>query len=1025
MATEIAKAYVQIIPSTKGIKDKLTEALGGEAKSAGKSSGASAAQSFGESLKSGLGSAASTLGGAMKTALTAGAAGIAAASAGVVAFGKSSIDAGSQFDASMSQVAATMGVTTGEIGELRDFAMEMGAKTAFSATQAADALNYMALAGYDSNEAMEALPNVLNLAAAGGIDLAYASDMVTDAQSALGLSMDESAELVDKMAMASSKSNTSVAQLGEAILTVGGTAKNLAGGTTELSTALGILADNGVKGAEGGTALRNIILSLSAPTDTASDALERLGINVFDNEGKMRSLNDIFTDFNGSLSSMTQGEQTQVLNEIFNKVDLKSVNALLANTGDRFNELSGYIDDAAGAAEKMANTQLDNLTGDVTLFQSALEGAKILVSDQLTPSLRSFVQFGTDGLTQVSDAFREGGLSGAIGAAKDIILEAGSTIASEFPGMVTGAVQTVLHDVLGVSQETTDSVLGVMSSFGGAVSEVWSAIGGAIDTVSGSISNTGVTWSGVLDGVAAAVSAAGDAISDVITGMSGFISWLTSGSVGADAFKAAIVALTTGIVAYTAVMKTQKAITTLVTAAQTALNVVLNANPIGIVVTAVAALVAGLIYLWNTNDSVREAITSAWEAIKTGIGTAIDAVSGFFSNLAETASAIWESICTAASTAWETIKNVASVALQFVVELITGYFELITLPFQLIWANCGDIILSAWETIKSTVSTALETVRTTISTVWETITDTFTTVWETINGIVSAAVEAVSSTVSSVFTAVSGTVSSIWNGIQSTISSVWAGIQSAVSSAINAVSSTVSSVFQSVSNTVSSIWNTIKTTISTVVGNIKTTVSTAFQAVKTAITTPLNAAKSTVSSIFDSIKSAISDKINGAKDAVHSAIEAIKDKFNFTWSLPHLKLPHISITGSFSLSPPSAPHFSVSWYKKAMGNAMILDGASIFGAMGGQLLGGGEAGREVVAGEDHLMGLMRQTVGGEVGGDLAGLEEKLDRLIELLAELAGVTIQVNGADYKSKMELAEAIIAMIDRKRARREAAYG
>lgn len=1025
MATEIAKAYVQIIPSTKGIKDKLTEALGGEAKSAGKSSGASAAQSFGESLKSGLGSAASTLGGAMKTALTAGAAGIAAASAGVVAFGKSSIDAGSQFDASMSQVAATMGVTTGEIGELRDFAMEMGAKTAFSATQAADALNYMALAGYDSNEAMEALPNVLNLAAAGGIDLAYASDMVTDAQSALGLSMDESAELVDKMAMASSKSNTSVAQLGEAILTVGGTAKNLAGGTTELSTALGILADNGVKGAEGGTALRNIILSLSAPTDTASDALERLGINVFDNEGKMRSLNDIFTDFNGSLSSMTQGEQTQVLNEIFNKVDLKSVNALLANTGDRFNELSGYIDDAAGAAEKMANTQLDNLTGDVTLFQSALEGAKILVSDQLTPSLRSFVQFGTDGLTQVSDAFREDGLSGAIGAAKDIILEAGSTIASEFPGMVTGAVQTVLHDVLGVSQETTDSVLGVMSSFGGAVSEVWSAIGGAIDTVSGSISNTGVTWSGVLDGVAAAVSAAGDAISDVITGMSGFISWLTSGSVGADAFKAAIVALTTGIVAYTAVMKTQKAITTLVTAAQTALNVVLNANPIGIVVTAVAALVAGLIYLWNTNDSVREAITSAWEAIKTGIGTAIDAVSGFFSNLAETASAIWESICTAASTAWETIKNVASVALQFVVELITGYFELITLPFQLIWANCGDIILSAWETIKSTVSTALETVRTTISTVWETITDTFTTVWETINGIVSAAVEAVSSTVSSVFTAVSGTVSSIWNGIQSTISSVWAGIQSAVSSAINAVSSTVSSVFQSVSNTVSSIWNTIKTTISTVVGNIKTTVSTAFQAVKTAITTPLNAAKSTVSSIFDSIKSAISDKINGAKDAVHSAIEAIKDKFNFTWSLPHLKLPHISITGSFSLSPPSAPHFSVSWYKKAMGNAMILDGASIFGAMGGQLLGGGEAGREVVAGEDHLMGLMRQTVGGEVGGDLAGLEEKLDRLIELLAEMAGISITINGVDYKSKMELAEAIIAMIDRKRARREAAYG
>lgn len=1054
MATEIAKAYVQIIPSTKGIKDKLTEALGGEAKSAGKSSGASAAQSFGESLKSGLGSAASTLGGAMKTALTAGAAGIAAASAGVVAFGKSSIDAGSQFDASMSQVAATMGVTTGEIGELRDFAMEMGAKTAFSATQAADALNYMALAGYDSNEAMEALPNVLNLAAAGGIDLAYASDMVTDAQSALGLSMDESAELVDKMAMASSKSNTSVAQLGEAILTVGGTAKNLAGGTTELSTALGILADNGVKGAEGGTALRNIILSLSAPTDTASDALERLGINVFDNEGKMRSLNDIFTDFNGSLSSMTQGEQTQVLNEIFNKVDLKSVNALLANTGDRFNELSGYIDDAAGAAEKMANTQLDNLTGDVTLFQSALEGAKILVSDQLTPSLRSFVQFGTDGLTQVSDAFREDGLSGAIGAAKDIILEAGSTIASEFPGMVTGAVQTVLHDVLGVSQETTDSVLGVMSSFGGAVSEVWSAIGGAIDTVSGSISNTGVTWSGVLDGVAAAVSAAGDAISDVIDGIADAFGWATEQAQTDGTALNAVWDTVSGAVSgawdiiQTAVNTIVNAVGWLKTEVETdgtTINLAWDAmqravSTVGTVISsAIDGITGAFNYFVGSSESGSGLFSNAWELAADLFASAVMVISDAISAVGDTINwlvseattdgtlinTVWEGISTNFSTMTETLSAVFGAFAALFNGDVAGFGQ------GLLDAagSFMDGVKSKWETgwnlLLEILGPTLEAIRTTISTVWETITDTFTTVWETINGIVSAAVEAVSSTVSSVFTAVSGTVSSIWNGIQSTISSVWAGIQSAVSSAINAVSSTVSSVFQSVSNTVSSIWNTIKTTISTVVGNIKTTVSTAFQAVKTAITTPLNAAKSTVSSIFDSIKSAISDKINGAKDAVHSAIEAIKDKFNFTWSLPHLKLPHISITGSFSLSPPSAPHFSVSWYKKAMGNAMILDGASIFGAMGGQLLGGGEAGREVVAGEDHLMGLMRQTVGGEVGGDLAGLEEKLDRLIELLAEMAGISITINGADYKSKMELAEAIIAMIDRKRARREAAYG
>lgn len=356
----------------------------------------------------------STFGGKLKNGLAvaakASAAAMGAATAAVTAFAGASIKTGSEFDSSMSQVAATMGTTLDAIGQLRDFAMDMGAKTAFSATQAADALNYMALAGYDAEESMQALPNVLNLAAAGGIELAYASDMVTDAQSALGLSMEESAELVDKMAMASSKSNTSVAQLGEAILTVGGTAKTLAGGTTELSTALGILADNGVKGAEGGTALRNIILSLSAPTDTAAAAMKSLGLEVFDAQGNMRPLNEAFGDLEAALSTMTQGQQTQVLNEIFNKVDLKSVNALLANTGDRFNELSGYIDNATGSAENMAATQLDNFAGDVTLLKSAVEGVQIAFSDKLSPALREGTQFLTDLAGKAQEFIENGGI---------------------------------------------------------------------------------------------------------------------------------------------------------------------------------------------------------------------------------------------------------------------------------------------------------------------------------------------------------------------------------------------------------------------------------------------------------------------------------------------------------------------------------------------------------------------------------------------------------------------------------------
>ena len=352
---------------------------------------------------------------------------IGAGTAGLLAFGKSAVEVGMEFDSSMSQVAATMGYTVTEINTagseanetftaLRDAAKEAGATTAFSATEAADALNYMALAGYDSETAISMLPNVLNLAAAGSIDLATASDMVTDTQSALGLSLDETVELIDKMAKASSKSNTSVQQLGEAMLTVGGTAKNLKGGTTELSAALGILADNGVKGAEGGTALRNIILSLSAPTDKAAKSMQELGLTVFDSEGNMRGLNEIFTDLNESLGNMTQEQKINALNDIFNKVDLKSVNALLANSTDRFDELSEAINNAQGAAGNMAETQLDNLAGDITIMQSAMQSLQIAINDSVSPALREFVQIGTEGFSEIAEAIDAGDWDGAMDA---------------------------------------------------------------------------------------------------------------------------------------------------------------------------------------------------------------------------------------------------------------------------------------------------------------------------------------------------------------------------------------------------------------------------------------------------------------------------------------------------------------------------------------------------------------------------------------------------------------------------------
>ena len=309
-----------------------------------------------------------------------------------IGLAEDAVNVGMAFDSAMSQVAATMGVSVEEIGELREFAKDMGANTAFSATQAAEALNYMALAGYDAEKSMKMLPTVLNLAAAGGFELGRASDMVTDAQSALGLSIEETTVMVNQMAQTAARSNTNVEQLGDAILTLGATGKFMAGGTDRLQTVLGLLADNGIKGSEAGTKLRNMLLKLSSPTKEGAALIEELGLEIFDAQGNMRDMQDIMLGLNEAMSSMTQEERMKGLAELFNSRDLAAVNALLGTSKERWDELGTSIASAQGSAEKMANTQLGNLSGDITLLKSAAEGAKIEFSEGLTPALRDVVQ---------------------------------------------------------------------------------------------------------------------------------------------------------------------------------------------------------------------------------------------------------------------------------------------------------------------------------------------------------------------------------------------------------------------------------------------------------------------------------------------------------------------------------------------------------------------------------------------------------------------------------------------------------
>ena len=476
MALEVGKAYLQIIPSLKGMEGTLTEELGGEAEKAGKKAG-------------------SVLGGAMSVSIgNLATQAISKVASGAMDFVTGSIQAGSDFDKAMAQVAATMGKSVGEIGDLRDFAQQMGASTAFSASEAAEALNYMALAGYDANKSMAALPAVLDLASAGGIALGRASDMVTDAQSALGLSMDETFDMVNQMAMAASKSNTSVEQLGDAMLKIGATARSVKGGTSELATILGVLADNGIKGTEGGTHLRNILLSLQSAADNSGKitlvgedqekGIEELSIQLYDAEGNMRSMVAVINDMQKAMAGMTQQEKDVITSGVFNKTDLSSVNALLGTSVYRFAQLRAAISSAEGSATEMAETQLDNLAGDTVAFQSALEGVKITISDALTPTLRDFTKLGTETLQAITQSYKSGGIDSvmdvlgeqltkglklAMGKIPDTISKAGTFVSSILEGLstllpqlVSGVLQAAISIIQSLSEVLPQLVAGVL-----------------------------------------------------------------------------------------------------------------------------------------------------------------------------------------------------------------------------------------------------------------------------------------------------------------------------------------------------------------------------------------------------------------------------------------------------------------------------------------------------------------------------------------------------------------------------------
>ena len=845
---------------------------------------------------------------------------VSVASAAVTAMGGAAVKTAADFESSMSQVQATMGITKDSMSTLdgqsvntmdalSDLAKEMGAKTAFSASECAEALNYLALAGYDTQEMADTLPTVLNLAAAGGLDLASASDMVTDAMSALGMKTSDANKMVDQMAKTASSTNTSVGQLGEGILTIGATAKTVKGGTAELNTALGILANNGIKGAEGGTHLRNVILSLQNPTDGAAKTMEKLGVQTYDSEGNMRSLNDILGDLNKSMDGMTSAEKANIIATIFNKTDLASVNALLANTGDTWTDLQIAIENSGGAAQQMADTQLDNLKGQLTILKSAVEGFAISIGDALMPMIKNIVakiQSFVDWLNNLDEGTRQ------------VIVKIGLFVAALGPFLVI--LGTVISKV-GVAMQAFSKLglkLTSLMSNAGGVSGIMGKVGAAI----GGISAPVVAVVAVIAVLAAAfvhlwrtnedfrnsIIVIWERIKSVFSGFAqGITDRLNALGFDFQNFKEVVSALWNGLCNFLAPIF-EGVFTQIANILETVLGVIT-----GILDVFIGMFTGNWSQAW---EGVKGIFGSVWDFIKNTftnymnvIQNVANVVLGWFgtswnevwTGIKDFFINLWTGITTFFTNLWEGIKNTVQTAIMFIAALFEAAFDIITLPFRFIWENCKGVVIAVWDAIKSKVTTVINAVSTVISTVMNAIKTVFTTVWN--------------------------------------------AIKTVVTTVVNAIKTVVTTVFNAIRNTATTVWNAIKTAVTTPINAIKTTVSTVFNSVKSTITSIFNGIKSTATSVWNGIKSAITTPIEAAKNKVKSVVDAIKGFFSgMKLSLPKIKLPHFKVTGKLSIAPPSVPHLSIDWYKEGG----IMTKPTAFGMNGSSLMMGGEAGAEAI-----------------------------------------------------------------------------
>ena len=917
------------------------------------------------------------------------------------------IELGQNFTSTMSEVSAISGATGEDFEKLEACAREYGATTVFSASNAAEALKYMSLAGWDADQSTSALGGVLNLAAASGMELGAASDMVTDYLSAFAMEAGDAAYFADLLSYAQSHSNTTAEALGEAYKNC---AANLNAAGQDVETVTSLLegmANQGYKGSEAGTAMAAIMRDITNGMKDGAIKIGETSVAVMDAQGNFRDLTDILTEVEAATNGMGDAERAVALSSTFTADSTKGLNLILNEGMDK---IAGYEEElrgASGSAEEMANIMNDNLSGDVAAMNSAFEELGLKIYDALESKLRAGVQFITNGvipaiewlgghipevtiavsgLGAVIAAMNWGTISSKIAMVKGALVKLAAALGGvSLPAIAIIAVITAValaftnlwknnEEFRNKITAIWDGIKAKFDEFGQGIVDRLNALGFEFEDITEVMK---AVWDGfcevlapIFEGVFQQISNILSEALDILTGLFDIFAGIFTGD-WAMVWQG--VQEVFGAVWDFVVATFENWISTFTSLADTVLG--WFGTDWETVWTNVKTFFSDT---WNAISSffsgiltgIKTFFTDTWNAIVSffsGILSGISSsVTGTMTEIHDTFTNIWDSITGFLSGAWETIKNIVTVGIMAVKEIISAAFQIITLPFRFIWENCKDTVLSIWETIKSVIGEKIDAVKEKITTVttaisnvasaaWNSISSTASSLWEGIKGTigskidaakekVSTATSAITSVASSAWSSVSSTASSLWSTISSTVSSKISAARSAVSSATSTITSVASAAWSSVSSAASSKWESVRSTISNKLSSAKSTVSSLMSGITSTMSSGLSSALSTVTGKFSSIYSTISSKMSAARDAVGNAISALKSKFNFSWSLPHLKLPHVSISGSFSINPPSVPHFGISWYK----DGGILTRPTIFGAAGNNLLAGGEAGAEAV-----------------------------------------------------------------------------